>query len=127
MSSIKVAVPSDNPGGLEAPVSGHFGHCDLYTIVELNESGIQSVSTLDNPPHAEGGCLAPVKRLSDSGVNTLLAGGMGPRPLSGFNQAGIEVYLVSGPSTVSQSIQALIDKRLPAFSFDSVCGGCGGH
>ena len=127
MSIIKVAVPSDNPGGLEAPVSAHFGHCDLYTIVEMDESGIKSVSTLDNPPHAEGGCLAPVQRLADSGVNKLLAGGMGRRPLSGFNQAGIEVYLASGNPTVGQSVQALMDNRLPLFSLDSVCGGCGGH
>lgn len=127
MNSVKIAVPSDNPGGLEAAVSAHFGHCDLYTIVELDEQGVKSVSTLDNPPHQEGGCLAPVQLLAQSGVKKLLAGGMGRRPLAGFNQAGIEVYLAAGQPTVGQSIQALRDDRLPLFSLDSVCGGCGGH
>lgn len=127
MNSIKVAVPSDNPGGLEAGVSAHFGHCDLYTIVEMDDSGITNVSTLDNPPHQEGGCLAPVQRLADSGVKKLLAGGMGRRPLAGFNEAGIQVYLADGNTTVGQSIQALMENKLPQFSLDSVCGGCGGH
>lgn len=127
MSSVKVAIPSDNPGGLEAPVSPHFGHCDLYTIVEMDEQGIRNVSTMANPPHEEGGCLAPVQLLADSGVQKLLAGGMGRRPLAGFNQAGIKVYLTDSPSTVGQSVQALRDDKLPLFSLDAVCGGCGGH
>lgn len=127
MSIIKVAIPSDNPGGLEAPVSAHFGHCDLYTIVEMDESGIKNVSTMDNPPHEEGGCLAPVQLLAQKGVNKLLAGGMGRRPLAGFNQAGIQVFLADGNATVGQSLQALMNNKLPVFSLDSVCGGCGGH
>jgi len=127
MDSIKVAIPSDNPGGLEAPVSAHFGHCDLYTIVEMDENGIKSVSTMDNPPHEEGGCLAPVQLLAQKGVQKLLAGGMGRRPLAGFNQAGIQVFLADGNTTVGKSLQALMDNKLPLFSLDSVCGGCGGH
>lgn len=125
MNHIKVAIPSNSPGGLDAQVSAHFGHCDLYTIVEIDQDGIKSVSTMDNPPHQEGGCLAPVQLLADQGVNTLLAGGMGRRPLMGFNQVGIEVFLAAGQPSVKSSVQALLDKKLPVFSLDSVCGGGG--
>jgi len=125
MNNMKVAIPSNNPGGLEAQVSAHFGHCDLYTIVEIDQSGIKSVGTMDNPPHQEGGCLAPVQLLADQGVNALLAGGMGRRPLMGFNQVGIKVFLAAGQPSVKSSVQALLDNQLPLFSMDSVCGGGG--
>ncbi|MDL2226725.1 NifB/NifX family molybdenum-iron cluster-binding protein [Deltaproteobacteria bacterium OttesenSCG-928-M10] len=130
MNSVKVAIPSNSPGGLEAGVSAHFGHCDLYTIVEVGDGGVKTVATMDNPPHEHGGCLAPVKLLADRGVKKLLAGGMGRRPLMGFNDAGIEVFFAGGVSTVGESLQAYLDGRLPAFTLEAVCGGsggCGGH
>ncbi len=125
MNIIKIAVPSDGLGGLDARVSGHFGHCDRYTLVEIDPDGIKTVEVMDNPPHQEGGCLAPVRLLADRGVTKLLAGGMGRRPLLGFHQAGIEVFFAGDQPTVGQSVNAFIDGRLPAFSLDSVCGGCG--
>ena len=54
MESIKVAVPSENPGGMDAAMSMHFGQCDVYTIVEMSDGAIQKVSTLENVPHVEG-------------------------------------------------------------------------
>ena len=130
MSSIKVAIPSNSPGGLEAEVSAHFGHCDLYTMVEVDTDGIKSVATMENQPHEEGGCLAAVGLLANNGVKKLLAGGMGRRPLMGFNDAGIEVFFTGGVPTVRQAIEAYLDGRLPSFSMDAVCGGgegCGSH
>ena len=125
MSTVLVAVPSTNPGGLDAPVSAHFGHCDLYTLVEIDADGVKSVTTMDNPPHQEGGCLAPVQLLADRGVKKLLAGGMGRRPLMGFQQVGIDVLLARGHETVGGSIKAYLANELPTFSLDSVCGGGG--
>lgn len=33
---MKIAIPSNSPGGLEADRSDHFGHCDVFTIVDLD-------------------------------------------------------------------------------------------
>ncbi len=125
MNSMKIAIPSNSPGGLEAGVSGHFGHCDLYTIVDIEGGEVKKVETMANPPHQEGGCLAPVQLLADRGVNKLLAGGMGRRPLMGFNQAGIEVYFAGNQPSVGQSLEAFLAGQLPAFGLESVCGGGG--
>lgn len=125
MSVTLIAVPSDNPGGLEARVSAHFGHCDLYTLIEIDDDGLKSVSTMPNPPHQEGGCLAPVQLLAARGVKKLLAGGMGRRPLMGFQQVGIEVLLTRGCDSISDAVKAYMNKQLPVFSPDSVCGGGG--
>ena len=91
MPSTIVAIPSTHPGGLEAPLGAHFGHCDLYTLVKIAAGNVLEVQTLPNVPHQQGGCMAPVNHLAQHGVQVLIAGGMGMRPLMGFNQAGIDV------------------------------------
>ena len=123
MSTSTLAIPSALPGGLEAGMGMHFGHCDIYTIVQIEDGAIKSVDTLPNVPHQQGGCLAPVNYLAGEGVNVLLAGGMGMRPLMGFNQAGVEVYYAGNFPTVGQSVQAFIEGKLPAFTPEHSCGG----
>ena len=75
--SFLLAVPSCMPGGLDAQMGMHFGHCDIYTIVEIEDNAIKAVGTLENVPHQQGGCMAPVQHLASHGVKALLAGGMG--------------------------------------------------
>lgn len=119
-----VAVPSAMPGGLEAAMGQHFGHCEIYTLVEIDNGQVVAVGTLDNPPHQEGGCMAPVTRLAGQGVKALIAGGMGMRPLMGFKQMGIDVYHGGLAESVGQAVEALMAGRLTRFSTEFTCGGC---
>jgi len=121
-----IAVPSSAPGGLDAPLGAHFGHCDLYTLVTVENNEIKSVDVIPNIPHQQGGCMAPVEYLSGKGASKLIAGGMGFRPLMGLNQVGIEVYFGGDFQTVGKAVQALIDGKLPQFSNEHTCGG-GAH
>ena len=118
-----LAVPSAQPGGLDAGMGMHFGHCDVFTLVEIENDAIKNVSTLENPPHAEGGCIAPVQMLASKGVKAMLAGGMGFRPLMAFNQAGIHVFYAAEAPTVGESVKAFIAGQLPEFSQDQTCHG----
>jgi predicted Fe-Mo cluster-binding NifX family protein len=126
MDSTIVAIPSTNPGGLEAPLGAHFGHCDLYTLVKIADGKVLEVATLPNVPHQQGGCMAPVNHLAQNGVKILIAGGMGMRPLMGFQQVGIDVLYGNGVQTVSQAVEAFLKGTLPRFSTDFTCGGGGG-
>ncbi len=90
--SMLLAVPSMGEGGLDAERSGHFGHCDCFTLISVEDGEITDVRVIDNPPHQEGGCLRPVNLLASHGVTALIAAGMGGRPLQGFNDVGISVY-----------------------------------
>ena len=125
MSLEVLAIPSANPGGLDAGMGMHFGHCDIYTIVNVKDGAIESVSTLPNVPHHQGGWLATVQHLASHGVTKLLAGGMGMRPLMGFMQNGIEVFFSGNYPTVGLAVQAFLEGKLPAFSTEFTCGG--GH
>lgn len=123
--SFLLAVPSAMPGGLDAQMGMHFGHCDIYTLVEIEDNAVKSVTTLENVPHQQGGCMAPVQHLASHGVKKLLAGGMGMRPLMGFQQVGVEVFFAGQYPTVGAAVQAFLDGKLPPFSTDFTCGG--GH
>lgn len=125
MDKGRIAVPSTVPGGLEAEVGAHFGHCDLYTIIDVENGAVKAVSTLPNVPHQQGGCMAPVQHLAGNGVNMLIAGGMGMRPLMGFNQMGIEVYYGAGAPSVGTAVDALLKGALVRFTQEYTCGG--GH
>ena len=125
MKSITVAIPSTGPGGLDSPLGAHFGHCDLYTLVDVSEGLVQNVRTLPNVPHQQGGCMAPVNHLAQNGVQVLIAGGMGMRPLMGFNQVGIGVLHGGTAQTVGEAVDAFLKGNLRQFTTDFTCGGGG--
>jgi FKBP-type peptidyl-prolyl cis-trans isomerase 2/predicted Fe-Mo cluster-binding NifX family protein len=126
-----IAVPSDAPGGLESAISEHFGHCGAFTIVSVSNGEIGEVSVLENSGHEQGGCMAPVQLLKQEGVEVLLAGGMGQRPLSGFQQVGIAVHFKEDAHSVLDAVELFLRGECRSFGEAQTCGGgggeCGGH
>ena len=41
MKNGRIAIPSVNNGGLDGQRSGHFGHCDVFTLVDA-QAGVLS-------------------------------------------------------------------------------------
>ncbi len=125
MDNYLVALPSNHPGGLDAELSGHFGHCDVFTLVKIENGNIADISTLPSVPHEQGGCMAPVNHLADNKVNILVAGGMGMRPLMGFQSVGIDVYHCNGLIKISEIVDAFVNGKLSKFISENTCGGGG--
>jgi predicted Fe-Mo cluster-binding NifX family protein len=125
MKSGRIAVPSVAPGGLEGERSGHFGHCDVFTIVDIEEGQIKGVTTVNNKSHVKGGCMTPVNLLAEKAVDALVVGGMGMRPLMGFRQVGIDVYYDATQARIRPVVEAMIAGKLPRFGETQVCGGGG--
>ncbi len=123
---MKVAVPSLLPGGLEAQASPHFGRCECFTIVELEGGEILDAYVASNPPHSQGGCLTPVRTVAAEGARAVIVRGIGFRPLLGFRQAGMEVYL-GPPGSVEEAVRAFARGELDPLPEDFVCGGGGGR
>lgn len=126
MRNGRIAVPSNGNGGLDATRSGHFGHCDVFTVIDVDNGAIKKVSTIQNQEHVQGGCMVPVNLLASHNVNALVVGGIGMRPLMGFKQAGIDVYHDSQRPEIRPVVEDLIDGKLPEITNDQVCGGGGG-
>lgn len=126
MDKIMIAVPSNLPGGLNASVSEHFGHCEVYTLVKIAGSQIVEAMVIPNPPHEQGGCMAPVQMLADKKADVLIAFGIGKRPLAGFQEKNIKVYQNIGNPDVVSAVQSFLAGKLRAFAPSSVCqGNCG--
>jgi len=123
---MRIAIPTNNPGGMQAGRSDHFGHCDVFTIVELNaDNSIKTVETIPTPQHGSGGCMVPVNTLSSARVNAIVVGGIGARPLQGFNQVGISVYWADRNSIPDAGavIEHFVAGKLPVMQADQACGG----
>jgi predicted Fe-Mo cluster-binding NifX family protein len=125
MKNGRIAIPSVNNGGLDGQRSGHFGHCDVFTLVDVEDGEIKEVSTIPNQEHVQGGCMVPVNFLAGHNVSALIVGGIGMRPLMGFRQVGIDVYHDAVRPEIRPVVEDLIAGRLPIISDDQVCGG--GH
>jgi predicted Fe-Mo cluster-binding NifX family protein len=127
MKEGRIAIPSMEQGGLEGVRAGHFGHCDVFTLVDVEDGKIKEVTTLPNQEHAQGGCMIPVNLLADNNVNALIVGGIGMRPLMGFKNAGINVYYDAERAEIKPVVEDLIAGDLPAIGDDQVCGGGQGN
>jgi len=126
MKEGRIAIPSMEAGGLEGQRSGHFGHCDAFTLVDVEGGEISQVTTIPNQSHVQGGCMVPVNLLSEHKVNALIVGGIGMRPLMGFKQAEIDVYYDVERQEIKPVVEDLIAGKLTMISDDQVCGGGGG-
>ena len=123
MENGRIAVPAMDKGGLDGQRSGHFGHCDVFTLVDVEAGEIKKVSTIANHSHVQGGCMVPVNLLAEHKVNALIVGGIGLRPLMGFRQVGIDVYHDETRPEIRPVVEDLIAGRLSRISDNQVCGG----
>jgi predicted Fe-Mo cluster-binding NifX family protein len=119
---MKLGIPSNMPGGLEAEVSAHFGHCDLFTAVEIEGSQIKNVWTIDND--GEHNCMAPVRKMADAEIDAVLIGGIGRRPLMEFQSNGIKVF-VGAEGSVKETLACFMSQGLTEATIQDVCMGSG--
>ena len=107
---MRVAISTD--GDAVAP---HFGRCDAYTIVDIEDGESKDPTRIPNPGHEPG--FLP-EYLAERGVNCIVAGGMGPRAQMLFDQQKIQTVVgISG--SVAEAIEALCRGELR--SGESMC------
>lgn len=117
---MRLGIPSLRPGGLDADVSAHFGHCELFTAVELTGNEVKEVWTIDND--GEHNCMIPVQKMSNEGIDAVLIGGIGRRPLMEFQNKGIRVFVGAG-GTVKDAVADFLTDSLREASPQDVCHG----
>lgn len=127
MALVRIAVPSEGQGGLDGLRAGHFGHCDVFTLIDVEDGQIKEVTILANKEHVQGGCMVPVQLLAENKVQQLVVGGIGMRPLMGFKQVGIDVYYDGERREIRPVVEDMITGALTMIGDDQVCGGGGGH
>lgn len=102
-----IAVASDDDQGLDGQVCAHFGHCPAFTIVEVVGGKITGAQVVGNP-HAQGHAPGTLPEYVQSlGAKVILAGGMGGRAVTFFQQYGIEAC-AGYQGAVRQAVEAYL-------------------
>ena len=100
----------------EGKLTAHFGHCQEFALIEVEENKIKNKENRIPPPHEPG--VLP-KWLSELGTNVIIAGGMGQRAIGLFVQYGIEV-VTGAPSMEPEAlVRGYLGKTLE--TGDNVC------
>jgi predicted Fe-Mo cluster-binding NifX family protein len=110
---MKIAIPTE-----ETNVSSHFGKCENFTIVEIENSKIKGKVIVNTEGNQHG--LLPAF-LAAHGVNVVIAGGMGE---------GARKNLVSNNIEIISGVRGNIDEAINAFlagTLESSDEGCSGH
>jgi predicted Fe-Mo cluster-binding NifX family protein len=87
----RIALASEDHGGLEGAISAHFGRCPFYTLVDVEGNQILSSEVVKNPhfPNHQPGVIPQF--IQSQKANVMIAGGMGPKAIDFFHQFGIDV------------------------------------
>jgi predicted Fe-Mo cluster-binding NifX family protein len=120
---IRVAIPTDGGGGIDAPRSAHFGHAGSFTLIDIVDGVIASAAVVMNPPHEHGGCGATVGMLAEAGVGAAIVVGMGGGPRAAMTAHGMQALFDDVSPTPRQAAEAYLAGNLRAFGADHQCAG----
>ncbi len=103
MKSI-IAIPLEN-----GKLCTHFGHCQQFAIVDVENNIITEEKLVTPPPHEPG--LLP-RWLAEKGVTEVIAGGMGQRAIDLFTGQNIKVNVGAQPKSPNELVTDWIKSSL---------------
>lgn len=93
----------------EGKLTAHFGHCQEFALVDVEDNQIKKKQTMVPPPHEPG--VLP-RWLHKQGANVIIAGGMGAKALDLFAQNGIKVLTGALSLAPEELVQQYLDNSL---------------
>lgn len=87
----------------------HFGHCEQFAILEVENGAIVGERLVTPPPHEPG--LLP-GWLAERGITDVIAGGMGQRALNLFAAQNIRVYVGAQPKSPKELVADWLEMSL---------------
>jgi predicted Fe-Mo cluster-binding NifX family protein len=114
---MKICIPTMGEGGMDEAICQHFGRAPTFTMVDL-DSG--KITVLQNVSEHMGGKGLPTETIFAAGVQVMIVGGLGPKAVSLFNQAGVEVF-VGAVGTVKDAVDDWRAEMLARADLDNAC------
>ena len=102
---MRIAIPLSNDN-----LSQHFGHCEQFAIIDVDDNKNISETELVTPPAHEPGVLP--KWLAGMHVNLIIASGMGRRAQQLFAQNNINVIIGAPANEPQQLVRQYLDDQL---------------
>jgi predicted Fe-Mo cluster-binding NifX family protein len=117
-TDMKIAIPTDGKN-----VAPHFGRCPDFTILEVKGDEIISRDVIENPGHQPG--YIP-EFLKGMGVDTIIAGGMGPRAIEMFGKNDIG-YILGAEGDIEDVVRSYMKGELKSSKSPCVPGSGKGY
>ncbi|CAN2039165.1 NifB/NifX family molybdenum-iron cluster-binding protein [Candidatus Magnetomoraceae bacterium gMMP-15] len=108
---MKIAIPM-----AQGKLTAHFGHCENFAILEVENNEIKNKEVMIPPPHEPG--VLP-RWLHEQGANLIIAGGMGQRAISLFQQNDIDVIIGAPVMEPEELVKAYLEETLK--TGDNLC------
>jgi predicted Fe-Mo cluster-binding NifX family protein len=110
---MRIAIPL-----AQGKMSLHFGHCEEFAIVDVDEKTkeISNITELQPPAHQPG--VLP-RWLSEQKADVIIAGGMGQRAQQLFAQNNIKVVVGASEQTPEQLVKDYLSDTLE--TGDNIC------
>ena len=105
-SIMKIGIPT-----LDGKLCAHFGHCETFSFVEVNPETREIVSITTGAPE-EGISCQSANWISAQGVNIVLAGGMGGRPMMAFAENGVQVITGCPELEIREIVELFLNQTL---------------
>jgi len=109
---VKIAIVME-----DSQVASHFGHCEKFMLVSIENGEITAREVIDAPEHD---CSALPRLFAASQVEYVIAGGLGGGAMANLQRAGVKV--IAG-------IEGGAEDALGSFLAGTLTGGeptCGG-
>lgn len=103
---MKIAIPV-----VEGKLSLHFGHCEVFALVDVDDISkeIVSIKEMVPPPHEPG--VLP-QWLGELKADVIISGGMGQRAQTLFEAQNIKVIVGAPVDSPENIVRAYMDKTL---------------
>ena len=98
------AIPLEN-----GVLSAHFGHCQQFAIVKVEDNVIIDIQELTPPEHVPG--LYP-RWVAWLGVTDVIGGGMGQKAIDLFNQHNINAFVGAPIKPARELVFDFIENKL---------------
>ena len=122
MTKKRIAIPVANN-----MLSEHFGHCQAFAFVDVENDIITEITTMDPPEHTPGSFP---KWVAANDATDVIAGGMGHKAVNLFNEAGVNVFVGAPVDTPTNLVNQFLADELTLSA--NYCShdhnhSCGGH
>lgn len=101
---MRIAIPM-----AEGKLAAHFGHCQEFALIDVENNAIKSKEMVVPPPHEPG--VLP-RWLKEQGADIIIAGGMGQKALSLFAQNGINVVVGAAREEPEKLVKGYLEDSL---------------
>ncbi|HBI81730.1 MAG TPA: ATPase [Bacteroidales bacterium] len=113
----RIAIPVEND-----VLSSHFGRCQAFAFVDVENDTVTKVTVLAPPAHQPG--TFP-RFVAANGATDVIAGGMGPQAIDLFNQAGVNVFIGAPVEEPAKLVSDFITGKLQLSA--NYCDHSDGH